>query len=200
MRRRDFLWVLGGTMMTAPFAAHGQQTLPTVGAVSRLTTTTATASLYRTMFSPYMKELGFEEGRDYRLSIVFTEGHDDRMPALTNQLVAARVSIVLAPGIAYLEAARRATTTIPIVGFAGDMVRQGFVASLAHPGGNITGVNLFSAETSAKQLELLHEAFPAAKRIGVLIHPLAQWRRPQLDAAASRLGITADVAVQGGKG
>jgi putative ABC transport system substrate-binding protein len=192
MKRRAFLWLLsGGVAATAPIVVHAQQSLPTVGVVSGASSTT---TQFREPFLRYMKELGWEEGRNYHLSLLFTEGHDDRLPGLYNDLVAERVNVIVAFGEPAIEAARRATTTIPIVGSAADMVKEGYVASMAHPGGNITGVNFFAAETLVKRFELLHDAFPAAKRIGVLVDPGVDWQ-PQLDEAEHKLNLELVVVI-----
>jgi putative ABC transport system substrate-binding protein len=136
-----------------------------------------------------MKELGWEEGRSYQVLFQWAEGHVERFPALVDELVARHVNVIVALGEPALEAGRRATATIPIVGIADDMVKMGIAASMNRPGGNATGVNVQSSELDVKRLELLHETLPAAKRIGLLIDPAVLSTRPQLREAARKLDL-----------
>jgi putative ABC transport system substrate-binding protein len=135
-----------------------------------------------------MRELGWEEGRNYQVLFQWAEGAVERFPALADKLVSRHVNVIVALGEPPIEAARRATTTIPIVGMADDMVRMG-LASMSRPGGNATGVNIQASELDVKRLELLHEALPAAKRIGVLADPAIPSTRPQLEEAARKLDL-----------
>jgi putative tryptophan/tyrosine transport system substrate-binding protein len=136
-----------------------------------------------------MKELGWEEGRDYRLLFLGAEGHSDRFPALVHDLLAQRVYMMVALGNAAIEAAKHASTRIPIVGMTDDMVKSALAASLAQPGSNTTGVSILASELDAKRLELLHEALPAAKLIGVIADPSTVLTLPQVEEAAHQLKL-----------
>jgi putative ABC transport system substrate-binding protein len=122
-------------------------------------------------FLSSMKRLGWDEDHGYRVLILGTEGHNDQYPALIGELVAKRVNVIVVFGNPGIDAARRATAATPTVGTTDDLVNSGFAASMTRPGGNITGVSIFGSELDVKRLELLHEAVPAAKRIGVLADP-----------------------------
>lgn len=136
-----------------------------------------------------MKELSWEEGRSYQALFQWAEGHPERFPALVDELVARHVNVIVALGEPAIEAARRATAAIPIVGMADDMVKDGFAASMNRPGGNATGVNIQNSELDVKRLELLHETLPAAKRIGLLIDSTVPSTQPQLGEAARKLDL-----------
>ena len=112
-----------------------------------------------------------------------------RLPALAAELVARPVDIIVAPAPAAALAAQRATRTIPIIALADDMQASGLVDGLAHPGGNTTGVSIFASELDAKQLALLVELVPKARRIAAMAESLAGPSVPQLHAAARDLGI-----------
>jgi putative tryptophan/tyrosine transport system substrate-binding protein len=137
-----------------------------------------------------MKQFGWEENRNYRSVFLFAEGHIDRIPVLMDELLAEKVNVIVAPGEASIQAAQRATKTIPIVGLSADMVRTGLAASMARPGGNLTGVRVLSSELDVKRLGILHEAVPAAKRIGVLALPDRSFDTlPELETAARQLDL-----------
>jgi putative ABC transport system substrate-binding protein len=186
MRRREFIALVGASVAW-PFAGHSQQAIPTVGVVS---TASPTTTILRALFPKLMKEFGWEENRDYRTVFRFAEGHIDRVPVLMEELLAEKVNVIVAPGEATIQAAQRATKTIPIVGLSADMVRTGLAASMARPGGNLTGVNVLSSELDVKRLGILHEAVPTAKRIGVLALPDRPFDTlPELESAARQLDL-----------
>src|SRR4051812_966610 len=188
MRRRDFLLVFaGGIAAATPLMAHAQQAMPTGGGVSGAAS--RRTSLSAEPFVQSMKELGWEDGRNYRALFLWAEGHSDRFTGLVSELIAQRVSVIVVLGNPALEAARRATATIPIIGISDDMVQSGFATSMAQPGGNITGVSIFASSLNVKRLELLHEAIPVAKRIGVLADPTTIFSRPELEEAAQKLNL-----------
>ena len=119
-----------------------------------------------------LRELGYVEGKNLVIESRWADGNFDRLPALAIQLVGLKVDLILTSGTPGTRAARSATATIPIIMVtSGDPVAFGLVASLARPGGNITGASNFSPELSAKRIELLKEAFPSTQRVGVLFNP-----------------------------
>ena len=145
------------------------------------------------VFQHGLRELGYVEAKDILVEYRFAEGKLDRLPELAAGLARLNVDIIVTAGNEAVQAAQKATQTIPIVmAFSGDPVGAGFVASLARPGGNITGLSRINVELSAKRLELLNEAIPRATRIAVLFNP--EGRVPMLalkeaQAAAHKLGL-----------
>jgi len=147
-------------------------------------------SLLLETFWQRMKELGYIEGKNIAAEYRFAEGAPERLPNFAAELVRLNVDIIVAPGSG-TRAAKKATDTIPIVITYGDPVGQGLVASLARPGGNVTGLSGFISELGGKQLELLKEAFPKVSRVAVL-----WWTDPNalmledMKAAAGALRVT----------
>jgi putative ABC transport system substrate-binding protein len=187
MRRRAFIALLGGASVAWPFTVRAQQAMPTVGVMSTASPTTTT---FGVLFPKLMKQYGWEENRNYRTIFRFAEGNIDRIPLLANELLGAKINVMVALGEASIQAARRATKTIPIVGISADMVRTGLAASMARPGGNLTGVNVLTSELDVKRLGFLHEAVPAAKRIGILALPDRAFDTlPELETAARQLDL-----------
>jgi putative ABC transport system substrate-binding protein len=142
-------------------------------------------------FTQSMHELGWEEGRHFRLVVLYAEEQPDRIPALVGELVSRRVDVMVELGDPAIRAAQQATRSIPIVGMADDIVGSRLAASMARPGANTTGVSILASELDVKRLELLHEFVPKARRIGVLVDPTTVSTRPQLEKAALTLGIEA---------
>jgi putative ABC transport system substrate-binding protein len=141
-------------------------------------------------FRQGLRDLGYIEGQTIALEVRWGEGQRERYPALAADLVQLPVDVIVAAGGAAARAARQATSTIPIVMVAGvDPVAQGLVASLAHPGGNITGLTIMTLELSGKRLELLREAVPGLSRVAVLIEAGSPNRQVLLDehTAAARV-------------
>lgn len=140
-----------------------------------------------------LRELGWVEGRNIVIEARFAEGKTEQLPALAADLVRLKVDLIATSTTPAALAAKQATTTIPIViGFAADPVGSGIVASLAHPGGNITGWTHQGLELRGKYLELLKEAVPSATRFGVFWNPANQVHKPSLkviEAAAKRLNV-----------
>ena len=140
-----------------------------------------------------LRELGYVEGRNLRLEYRYTEGRADLLPAAAAELVAMNVDVIVSAGTPAIKAAMAATSTIPIVfAVAGDPVASGHVASLARPGGNVTGFSILAAELSQKRLQLLKEIFPQASRVALLFNPGDQgmaMRVNDVHTAAKALGI-----------
>jgi putative ABC transport system substrate-binding protein len=145
-----------------------------------------------------LHDLGWVEGRNIVFEVRFAEGKTDQLPGLAAELVRLKMDVIVTSTTPAALAAKRATATIPIViGFTADPVGSGIVASLAHPGGNITGWTHSGLELRAKYLELLKEAVPDATRMGVLWDPANQVHRPSLriiESAAQRLGVDLHLA------
>jgi putative tryptophan/tyrosine transport system substrate-binding protein len=140
-----------------------------------------------------LRDLGYVEGQNLVIEYRYAEGRDDRLADLAVDLVRLQVDVIVAGGSLGIRAAQRATRTIPIVmAVTGDAVRQGFVASLSHPGGNITGLSWLGSELAGKRLELLKETVPRSARIAVLANPAGQTYGPgmhNLTVAAQELGL-----------
>ena len=137
-----------------------------------------------------MRDLGYVEGQDFTMEYRWGAGHEDRLPSLAAELVALQVDVILAGGALAIQAAKAASPIIPVVMTAvDDPAARGFVASLAHPGGTVTGLTLVSAEVAGKRLQLLQEIVPRASRVAALISPLGNPTREALTKAAKPLGI-----------
>jgi putative ABC transport system substrate-binding protein len=191
MKRRDFVTLLGGAAAW-PFAARAQQpAMPVIGFLH--TQSPGAAASAEVAFRGGLKELGYVEGENVRIAFRWAEGQNDRLPALAADLVARRVSVIIAAGGGpSASAAKAATTTIPIVFvFGGDPVKAGMVASFNRPGGNMTGVSFFSTALGAKRLELLHQLVPSTSAVALLLNPNNPEAIPQpadFETAARRLG------------
>ena len=171
IRRREFIFTLGGAAAAWPLAARAQQpALPVVGFVSGRS---AEASVRQAAaFRKGLNETGTIEGQNVMVEYHWLDGQYDRLPSFMADFVRRRVAVIATPVSEGALAAKAATTTIPVVfGISQDPVKLGLVASLARPGGNLTGVNFFGAETVAKRLGLLRDLVPKAVRIAVLVNP-----------------------------
>jgi ABC-type uncharacterized transport system substrate-binding protein len=193
MRRREFITLLGGTVVAWPLAARAQQAgIPVIGFLNP-TTPEALAEPMRGLRQG-LKDAGFVEGENLTIEYRWADNQAERLQAMATELVRRRVSLIVATGGGQAPlAAKAATTALPIVfNTADDPVSLGLVASLAHPGGNVTGVSILSTELTAKRLELLHALAPNAIRIAVLINPgepASDVALRELEAAGGAIGL-----------
>jgi putative tryptophan/tyrosine transport system substrate-binding protein len=189
MKRRAFMLALGGAAASLPFAARAQQPMPVIGFLR--STSLADATDLVTAFRQGLKETGFVEGQNVAVEFRWGEGRNDRLPAMVDDLIRRRVTVIVGDAVAMLVA-KSATTTIPIVFSAGgDPVKEGLVASLNRPGGNVTGVHFFGGVLGAKRLELLRQLAPNAATIGMLVYPNTpntEAERRDVQAAAQAIG------------
>jgi putative ABC transport system substrate-binding protein len=172
MRRRDFIVMFGGSAVARPSLVHAQQ--PTVPVIGFLHPGSAPqVPMHIAAFHQGLGEAGYVEGRNVAIEYRWAEGHYERLPALAADLVRRQVAVISANGgLISAQTAKAATTTIPIVfGIDDDPVTRGLVASLSHPGGNMTGISTFGVSLGPKRLELLRQLLPNAIVICVLLNP-----------------------------
>ena len=172
MRRRDFIVLLTGAMTAWPLAARAQQKeMPVIGVLST-GSPSGTSGPFMDAFRQGLREAGYVEGQNLAIEYRWAEGHYDRLPALAADLVGRKVDLIMANSPPAALAAKSATSTIPIVfRGGGDPVGIGLVASLARPGGNLTGAIAIGNELIAKRLELLSQLVPRARVIALLLNP-----------------------------
>jgi len=194
MRRRQFLAYLGGTAASWPIAARAQQpTHPVVGFLRNAAPNEAAHLV--TAFRNGLSETGYVEGRNVLVEYRWTGGQTDRLHSMAADLVNRQVSVIVALGSTpAVHAAKAATTTIPIVFMLGtDPVELGLVASLNHPGGNLTGVINLNLQLAQKWLEILHQLTPATTAIALLVNPrnlsTTEGYTREIETAALQLGL-----------
>jgi putative tryptophan/tyrosine transport system substrate-binding protein len=192
--RREFITLLGGAAAAWPVAAQAQQ--PAIPVIGWLHAGSPESSANRvTAFRRGLNETGYFEGQNVAVEYRWAEGRYQRFPELAAELVRRQVSVIVTPGNPVAaNAAKAATSTIPIVfAIGGNPVEYGLVASLARPGGNVTGINFFVTELAAKRLGLLRELLLTAARVGVLVNPAnlptAQSTVRDVQTAADDIGL-----------
>ena len=188
MDRRTFISGITLGLLAAPLAVEAQQpkTVPRIGLLGGGSASANAARI--DAFRQGLRELGYAEGKNIVIEELWAEGKVDRLPALAAELVRLKVDVIVSAGPTVTRATKEANVTTPVVmGFDDDPVGSGFVASLARPGGNITGLSSLSPGLSAKQLELLKEIIPRLSRVAVLgslIHPGTAQSLQEMELAA----------------
>ena len=198
MKRRDFITLFGTTAISWPLAARAQQmAMPVIGVLGA--TSGETDADYLRAFRQTLKDSGYVEGENVAIAYRWAENQLDQLPSLAAELVDQKVTVIVTvhgPPVAL--AAKAATATIPIVfTVSEDPVRLGLVASLARPGGNLTGINFITGELVAKRLELLRELVPGAARVAVVVNPAnvlqTESTLKEVEAAARAMGLEIQV-------
>jgi putative tryptophan/tyrosine transport system substrate-binding protein len=193
--RREFITLLGGAVAAWPRAARAQQAarLPIIGFLGSLTP--SSQSQWTAVFVQRLRELGWIEGQNVAIEYRWAEGQIERASEIASEFVRLRVNVILASG-AMVIAAKRATSVIPIVFAAsGDPVANGYIASLSHPGGNLTGLSLQQTDLAAKRLELLREVVPTLRRLAVIGNiavATVLLEMGEVEAAARNLDVQVD--------
>jgi putative ABC transport system substrate-binding protein len=177
MRRREFITLVGGTLVLSPVAAHAQQKRK-VARIGYLMDRSGPPGVLDSGFFDGLREHGYVVGQNVEIEYRWTDGKTERLPALARELVDSKVDIIIVAGADSTKAAKAATTTIPIVmASSQDAVGDGLVASLAHPGANVTGRSVYAPELTSKRIEILKEMLPALAKVGVL------WNKDNAGAA-----------------
>ena len=194
MRRRDFIKAIARSAAVWPLAARAQQSaMPVIGFINTLNSADQIASDLLAAFRQGLKETGFIEGQNVAIEYRWAQGQYERLPEFAADLVRRKVDVIAATGgEPSPQAAKAATQTIPIVFTAnGDPVREGLVASVNMPGGNVTGLTIFGPAAVTKRVELMHELVPKASVIGYLMnpnHPSGEIEMQAAETAARSLG------------
>jgi putative ABC transport system substrate-binding protein len=192
MNRRDVVVLLGSAPVW-PIAARGQERVRLIGVLSGLAEGDPIIQARLAAFAEALSKLGWTEGKNIRIEKRFSAGVPGKLPELAKELVEARCDILVAEAAQAVDAARDASKTVPIVmTYVGDALGPGYIASLAHPGGNITGHTLVATDQAAKRLELLQKLNPDIKRIAVISNLNASghiFQRKEMAIAGPKLGI-----------
>jgi putative tryptophan/tyrosine transport system substrate-binding protein len=193
MRRREFITLLGGAVAGWPLSTRAQQSAkpPIIGCLSP--NSASTQSQWTAAFVRRLHELGWIEGNTVEIEYRWAEGHAERLSEFAAELVRLKVRVIVTTGTQPTIAAKRATSVIPIVFAAsGDPVGFGLVASLARPGGNVTGLSIQSVDADGKRVELLRDIVPNLHRLAVLANesnPMNRRHAEEVQAAAHALGV-----------
>ena len=196
MRRREFLGIVGGAAAAWPAVAGAQQRIPVIGLLRNTHSSESIAVMVA--MRQGLKELGFIEGQNVQIEYRWAGGDIDRLPELAEDLVRRDVAVIVAGGNNETRAAKKATTTIPIVFSTGDdPVRLGHVGSLNRPEGNVTGATFFSGSgVMSKRLELLHELVPKTSTVAYLVNPSsAQGGLEMSEALSAAPALGLDISV-----
>jgi putative ABC transport system substrate-binding protein len=191
MRRRQFLNVVGGAVAAAPFAARAQQAakVPTIGVLGQITP--SAMKEWHAAFVQRLRELGWVDGRTLAIEYRWAEGRNERFAEIAAEFVRLKVDVIVTGGTAAILAAKQASSAIPIVfAAAADPVGTGLVASLARPGGNVTGLS--NQMLPSKRLELLREIVPDIRRLAIMANigsPVGVLEMGEVKAAAMMLGL-----------
>jgi putative tryptophan/tyrosine transport system substrate-binding protein len=193
MNRREFIALVGGAVLPWPLAVRAQQPgkMPTVGYLGQ--STPSVESQRVAAFVQRLRELGWIEGRTVAIEYRWAEGDNERAAEIAAEFVQLKVDIIVTSGTPQVIAARHANSLIPIVfASAGDPVGNGLVASLARPGGNVTGLSSQMTDTAAKRLEVLREVVPSLRRLAIMVNignPFAMLEMVEVKAAVRALGL-----------
>jgi putative tryptophan/tyrosine transport system substrate-binding protein len=193
MKRRGLITLLGGAAATWPFAARAQQAgkLPTIGFL--VAGTPSSHGPWAAVCVQRLRELGWIEGRTIAFEYRWAEGRTERAAEIAAEFVRLKVDVIVTSATAIIVATMQATSVIPIVfAAAGDPVGTGLVASLARPGGNVTGLSIQQTDLAAKRLELLHEVVPGLRRLAILANvggPAVVLDMREVEATARSLGL-----------
>jgi len=174
MDRRIFLGILSGGLLAAPFAARAQPASGgyRVGILSNVPMSHPRGARLWGEFAQALRDLGYVEGRNLTIENLSSNGRYDRLPGLAAELIRDKVDVIVAPAAQNVIATKAASATIPIVmAGIGDPIGSGLVASLARPGGNVTGTSFLTSAMVSKQLEILTQIVPQARRLAVLVNP-----------------------------
>ena len=194
MDRRAFIGTLTGGLLAAPLAAEALQPAKgfRIGIRSYLPPTNPLGSRFRDVLLEGLRDLGYVEGQNIVIEWRSWEGSQERLRALADELARLKVDVIIVGPTPAAEEMKRASSTIPIVAVHGDPVGSGLVASLARPGGNVTGLSLLNPDLIGKQLQMLTEALPRLSRVAVLSNPTTSTHRIYLrhaEAAARSLKV-----------
>jgi ABC-type uncharacterized transport system substrate-binding protein len=191
--RREVISLLGGAAAALPVTARAQQPakMPTVGLLGP--TTASAQPQWAAGFVPRLRELGWSEGRNLAIEYRWAEGHIDRFPEIAGELVKVKVDVIVTSGTQAVVAAKQATSAIPIVFMgAGDPVGNSLVASLARPGGNVTGMSVQQPDAAGKRIELLRELVPDLRTLAIIANvgaPASVQEMREVQVTAEKLGI-----------